>query len=167
MFQFAVTNGGRRLLRDDNKQKDVTARAVWAPRHWLSLGAAALQGQAGEKKRERDRYNAEFKLGTNLTGFQSEFYRAKDANLWSSAYYVAGYWALPMHKKWLTHFQPVIRCEQVDRSDNNRLEELRLLTFGFSLLLDKHRSKFQVNYLKDLDTSARKDELRAQYQVEF
>lgn len=167
LFQLAVTNGGRRLLRDDNKQKDVTGRVVWAPRHWVSLGAAVLQGQAGSDKRERDRYNAEFKLGSNLTGFQSEFYRAKDGNLWSSAYYLAGYYAFPVKKNWLTHFQPVFRYEQVGRSDDNPLEELRLLTFGFSLLFDEHRSKFQLNYLKDIHTGASKDALRMQYQVEF
>ncbi len=167
LFQIAATNGGRRLLRDDNKQKDITGRVVWAPRHWLSLGVATLQGKAGPERHERDRYNAEFKLGSNLTGFQTEFYRAKDANIWSSAYYVAGFWAFPTKARWLTHIQPVLRYEQIDRSDHDREKELRLVTFGFSLLFDQHRSKFQVNYLKDVLTGARKDEVRAQYQVEF
>jgi len=167
LLQLAATNGGRRLLRDDNKQKDVTARVVWAPRYWLSLGTAVLQGKAGSDNRERDRYNAEFKLGSNLTGFQTEFYRAKDASIWSSAYYIAGFWAFPTHKRWLTHFQPVIRYEQIDSGDGDRDKELGVLTFGFGLLFDEHRSKFNVNYLQDLRTGARKDEFRAQYQVEF
>jgi hypothetical protein len=167
LFQLAVTNGGRRLLRDDNKQKDVTARVVWAPLDWLSLGTAVLQGQAGGDKRVRDRYNAEFKLGSHLTGFQTEFYRARDASVWSSAYYVGGFWAFPTDKRWLTHLQPVLRYERIDSGDGDREKELGLLTFGFGLLFDQHRSKFQVNYLKDLRTDARKDEVRAQYQVEF
>jgi len=167
LFQLAVTNGGRRLMRDDNKQKDVTARVVWAPRHWISLGTAVLEGQAGNDERARDRYNAEFKLGSNLTGFQTEFYRAKDTSIWTSAYYVAGFWAFPTHKRWLTHFQPVIRYEQIDSGDGDREKELGLLTFGFGLLFDEHRSKFSANYLKDLRTGARQDEFRAQYQVEF
>ncbi len=45
LFQFALTNGGRRLLRDDYKQKDLTARAVWALRPWLSMGVANLAGE--------------------------------------------------------------------------------------------------------------------------
>lgn len=168
LFQFSVTNGGRRLLRDDNKQKDITGRVVWAPRPWLSLGMATLQGKAGPERLERDRYNAELKLGSNLTGFQSEFYRARDANVWSSAFYSGAYWAIPTQKSWLTHFQPVIRYEHIDQTDPDRLRELRLLTFGFSLLFNEHRSKCQVNYLKDLQPGdARKDEMRAQYQVEF
>lgn len=167
LFQLAVTNGGRRLLRDNNKRNDVTARVVWGPRRWLSLGAATLQGRVGGDRRERDRYNAELKLGSNFTGFQSEFYRAKDAQLWSSAYYLAGYWAIRTRASWLTHFQPVLRYEQIGRSDHDRQEELRLLTPGFSLLFHEHRSKLQLNYLKDLHTRAHKDEVRLQYQVEF
>lgn len=167
LFQLAATNGGRRLLRDNNKQKDVTARAVWAPKHWLSFGVSTLQGRAGAARLDRERYNAEFKLGSNLTGFQSEFFRAQDAAVWSTAYYLGGHWAFPTRKSWLTHFQPVLRYEQIDRSDRKALDELRLLTFGFSLLFSEHRAKFQVNYLKDLHTGSRRDELRAQYQVEF
>ena len=167
LFQASFTNGGRRILRDNNGQKDVTARAVWAPRPWLSLGAATLQGRAGAGQLERRRYNAEFKLGSNLSGFQSEFYRAQDAPIWSSAYYLAAFHAFPTRKPWLTHVQPVVRYEQIDRTDRLKENELRLLTFGFSLLFSEHRSKFQVNYLKDLHTGSLKDELRAQYQVEF
>ena len=63
--------------------------------------------------------------------------------------------------------EPVVRYEQIGRSDRDQNLELRLLTFGFSLLFQEHRSKFQVNYLKDLHTGALKDVLRAQYQVEF
>ncbi len=167
LFQGSVTNGGRRLLRDNNKDKDVTARVVWAPLPWLSVGAATLQGHAGGDSLERRRYNAELKLGSNLSGFQSEFYRAQDEPIWSSAYYLAGFYAFPVRKPWLTHVQPVMRYEQIDRSDRSAENELRLLTFGVSFLFNEHRSKFQVNYLKDLHTGSLKDELRAQYQVMF
>ena len=167
LFQGSVTNGGRRLLRDNNKDKDLTARVVWAPLPWLSVGAATLQGHSGGDSLERRRYNAEFKLGSNLTGFQSEFYRAQDEPIWSSAYYLAGFHAFPVRKPWLTHIQPVLRYEQIDRTDHSAENELRLLTFGVSFLLNEHRSKLQVNYLKDLHTGSLKDELRAQYQVMF
>lgn len=167
LFQFSVTNGGRRLLRDNNDYKDITARIVWAPIPWFSLGGATLQGRAGSNEDDRIRYNGELKLGSNLYGFQIEFYRAKDVSVWSSAFYVSGYWALPMKSQLLTHLQPVIRYEHIDREDNDELEELRLLTLGLSFMLDEHRSKFQINFLKDLHTGTRKDELRAQYQVEF
>jgi hypothetical protein len=167
LFQASLTNGGRRILRDNNGQKDVTARVVWAPKPWLSLGTATLQGHAGADRLERRRYNAEFKLGSNLTGFQSEFFRAQDEPVWSSAYYLAGYYAFPTRKPWLTHVQPVLRYGQIDRSDRLKASELRLLTFGVSFLFSEHRSKFQMNYLKDLHTGSLKDELRAQYQVEF
>jgi hypothetical protein len=167
LFQASFTNGGRRILRDNNGQKDVTARIVWAPVPWLSLGGATLHGRGGAEQFEKRRYNAEFKLGSNLTGIQSEFFRAQDEPVWSSAYYVAGFYAFPTRKSWLTHVQPVLRYEQIDRSDRLRESELRLVTFGFSLLFSEHRSKFQVNYLKDLHTGSLKDELRAQYQVEF
>jgi len=167
LLQFAVTNGGRRLLRDNNDHKDVSARMVWAPNHWLSMGGATLLGRTGVDELERDRYNFEFKLGSNLSGFQSEFYRARDDDVWSSAFYGAGYWAVPVQSRWLTHLQPVVRYEYIDRDDGNRLEELSLLTFGVSLMLDEHRSKFQINFLKDLKTGTRNDELRVQYQVEL
>jgi hypothetical protein len=98
---------------------------------------------------------------------QSEFYRARDGDILSSAFYIAGHWAFPVRSEWITHFQPVLRYEHIGRSDRDRLNQLKLLTVGLSFLLDEHRSKFQVNYLKDLDTGSLKDELRAQYQVEF
>ena len=167
LLQLSVTNGGRRLLNDNNKSKDVTARVVWAPLDWLSLGTAVLQGKAGIESSEHDRYNLELKLGSNLSGLQSEFYRARDGGILSSAFYLAGHWAFPVNRDWMTHFQPVIRYEHIGRSDRDRLSELQLLTVGLSLLLDEHRSKFQVNYLKDLHTGSHKDELRAQYQIEF
>lgn len=167
LLQFAVTNGGRRLLRDDNRSKDATARVVWAPQPWFSWGFATLRGSAGEEGRNRDRYNTELKIGSNLSGLQSEFYRAQDGDIWSTAHYAAGYWAFPVRTSWLTHIQPVIRYERIGRSDRVKDNELRLLTIGFSLLFDEHRSKFQVNYLKDLLTGTRKDEVRAQYQIEF
>ncbi len=168
LFQFSVSNGAPRAVRrDNNDHKDLTARVVWGPRPWLSLGMATLQGQAGSEERVRDRYNLEFKLGSNLSGLQSEFYRAQDSEILSSAYYLAGQWAFPVRQTWMTHFQPVIRYEHIGRSDREPLEELRLLTFGLSLLFDEHRSKFQMNYLKDLHTGSQKDEFRAQYQMEF
>ncbi|MBI1941057.1 MAG: hypothetical protein HYS33_06080, partial [Acidobacteria bacterium] len=68
LLQASFTNGGRRILRDNNGQKDVTARIVWAPKTWLSIGAATLEGRAGADRLERRRYNAEFKLGSNLKG---------------------------------------------------------------------------------------------------
>ena len=95
LLQLSVTNGGRRLLLDNNKSKDVTARVVWAPLHWLSLGTAMLQGKAGSESSEHDRYNLELKVGSNLSGFQSEFYRARDGGILSSAFYFAGHWAFP------------------------------------------------------------------------
>jgi len=167
LFQLSLTNGGRRLLRDNNKTKDVTARAVWAPLEWLSLGTAILQGKAESEGSQHDRYNLELKLGTNLSGFQSEFYRARDGELLSSAFYLAGHWAFPVRSEWVTHIQPVLRYEHIGQSDRDRLDQLKLLTVGLSLLLNEHRSKFQINYLKDFDTGRLKDELRAQYQVEF
>ncbi len=167
LLQFSVSNGSRRLARDDNNQKDVTGRVVWGPAHWFSVGGAVQSGTNGPASLARDRYNAELKLGSNLSGFQTEFYRAQDASLWSSAFYTSAFWAFATRREWLTHVQPVIRYEHVGRSDRDALQELRLLTFGFSLLFQQHRSKFQLNYLKDLHTGSFKDALRAQYQVEF
>lgn len=167
LFQFSVFNGNRRVFRDDNSSKDVAGRAVWAPRHWISLGASAWRGRAGIERSVRNRYNTEFKLGSNLTGFQSEFYRAQDGNVWSSAYYLGAHWAIPSRLPWMTHFQPVARYEFIGRSDRDANQELRLVTFGFGLLFAEHSSKFQVNYLKDVRNQPRRDELRAQYQVEF
>ncbi|MGH9790300.1 MAG: porin [Candidatus Acidiferrales bacterium] len=167
LLQFSVSNGSRRLARDDNNQKDFTGRIVWGPRHWFSVGGAVQSGTNGPASLARDRYNAELKLGSNLSGFQTEFYRAQDASLWSSAFYTSAFWAISTRREWITHVQPVIRYEHVGRSDRDALQELRLLTFGFSLLFAQHRSKFQLNYLKDLHTGSFKDALRAQYQVEF
>lgn len=167
LLQLSVSNGGRRLLRDDNRHKDITARIVWGPISWLSLGGATLQGEVGSERRQRDRYNVEFKLGSNISGGQSEFYRAKDGNVWSSAFYIAAYRAFPVGVSWMTHLQPVVRYEHIDRNDNGELDELRLLTVGLSLILSEHHSKLQLNYLKDLHTGTRRDEVRAQYQVEF
>jgi hypothetical protein len=167
LFQFSVSNGGRRLLRDDNQRKDVAARAVWAPRRWVSFGLATLQGETGASSLARNRYNAELKLGSNMTGLQTEFYRAQDGNVWSSASYVAAFWAIPLRNEWVTHIQPAARYEFIGRSDRDPRQELRLFTFGFSLMLDEHRSKLQANYLKDLHTGSRRDEFRLHYLVSF
>lgn len=166
LLQFAVTNGGRRLLLDDNANKAITTRIVWAPHAGLSLGSAAMLGEAGQERRARDRYNAEFKIGSNMTGAQAEFFRARDGSVWSSAYYSSAYALLPAWNN-LFGTQPAVRYEHIGRSDANRVQERRLMTLGVNLLFDEHRSKFQVNYLKDLHTGGIHDEVRAQYQVEF
>ena len=167
MWQLSVTNGGRRLLTDDNENKAVTGRVVWAPQPWLSLGLASMQGQAGTERRDRDRYNVEAKLGSNLSGLQAEFYRASDGDVRSSAFYTAAFWAFATERAWLTHVQPVFRYEHIDRSDRSRGDELRPFTSGVSVLFHEHQSKLQFNYLWDVHTKGRKNELRAQYQVEF
>ena len=167
MWQMSVTNGGRRLLLDDNKNKAVTGRLVWAPRPWVSLGLASMQGKAGKENLNRDRYNVEAKLGSVLSGLQAEFYRASDGAVRSSAFYTAAFWAFATKRAWLTHVQPVFRYEYIDRSDRSRADELRLFTSGVSVLFQEHQSKLQFNYLWDVHTNGRKNEVRVQYQVEF
>jgi len=76
-------------------------------------------------------------------GAQSEFYRAKD-------------YAKSMRSAWLTHVMPVARYEHIERDDKDRTSELKLVTLGVSLLFSENRSKLP-----------RKDQLRAQYTVEF
>ena len=169
MFQTSVTNGGRRLLRDDNRHKDVTARAVWAAHEKLSLGVSTLQGRVGPDAQDRIRYNIEAKYGAdNLQGAQAEYYRAKDGEIWSNAFYVAAFWARRVTSDWLTHVQPVVRYEHVDRTDDAPGAELRLVTLGTSLLFVEQRAKLQINWLTDVRRNGpRKDEFRAQYTVEF
>lgn len=167
LFQFSVTNGGRRLLRDDNDHKDVSARAVWAPAPWMSLGLAALEGRAGPEERERSRYNAEIKLGSYDSGVQGEFFEGEDGPVESSAFYLAGFHAFSVGLSGLSHIQPAVRYERVDRQDGLEEGELSLLTFGAGVFLEGHRSKVQVNYLWDLREGFDQNELRVQYQVEF
>jgi hypothetical protein len=169
MFQGSVTNGGRRLFRDDNRSKDVTARAVWAPLSNLSFGVATLQGETGPTKQDRIRYQAEMRYGpTQSQGATAEYYRAKDGDVWSDGFYVAGYWAMPVKTGWLTHVQPVARYESIEREDRDRTRELRLMTLGVSLFLADYKSKLQVNWLRDLrQDRLRKDELRTLVSVEF
>lgn len=169
MFQSSVTNGGRRLFRDDNRSKDFTARAVWAPLSNLSFGVATLQGETGATKQDRIRYQAEVRYGpTQSQGATAEYYRAKDGNVWSDGFYVAGYWAFPVRSSWLTHIQPVARYESIERDDGDRARELKLMTLGFSLFLQDYKSKLQVNWLRDLRSDRlRKDEFRTLVSVEF
>ena len=169
MFQASLTNGGRRLYVDDNRNKAFTARAVWAPTPAFSLGAATMQARVGTHSLDRKRYNVEARYGAdNLTGAQGEFYRAKEGPVWSTAFYLAGYRALPLKAKVLTHVQPVFRYESIDRSDGDPALELRLVTLGVSLLFEEHRSKLQLNWLKDVrGDGPRPDEVRAQYSIEF
>jgi hypothetical protein len=169
MFQASLTNGGRRLYLDDNKNKAFTARAVWAPTPRFSLGAATMQARVGTDNADRKRYNVEAKYGVdNQTGAQGELYRAKEGSVWSSAFYLEGYWAVPLKAKLLTHIQPVARYEFIDRSDENPTLELRLVTVGVGLLFKEYKSKLQLNWLKDVRrNSPRPDELRAQYSIEF
>jgi hypothetical protein len=103
MFQASLTNGGRRLFRDDNKRKDFTARAVWAPLPNLSFGVATLQGATGATSQDRVRYQAEMRYGPNQSqGATAEYYRAKDGLVWSDGFYVSGYWAYPIKSGWFT-----------------------------------------------------------------
>lgn len=126
-----------------------------------------MQGQAGTESRDRDRYNVEAKLGSILSGLQAEFYRARDADVRSSAFYTVAFWTFATKHAWLPHVQPVFRYEHIARSDRSRADELRLFTSGVSVLFHEHKSKLQVNYLWDVHTNGRKNELRAQDQVEF
>lgn len=169
MFQASLTNGGRRLYRDDNKRKDFTARAVWAPLPNLSFGVATLQGATGATSQERVRYQAEVRYGPNQSqGATAEYYRAQDGLIWSDSFYAAGYWAYPIKSGWLTHIQPVVRYESINRDDNDRARELKLGTLGFSLFLSDFKSKLQFNWLHDLRSDRlRKDEIRTLVSVEF
>jgi hypothetical protein len=164
LFQLSVTNGGRRLIRDDNDYKDISARVVWGPISWASLGFATLQGRTGEAALIRDRYNVEMALGSLGSGVRGEFYRARDSDVWSSAYHIATFYTLYLGS---IDLQPVARYERVDRGDRLRSEELSLLTLGTALLLDGHRSKLQLNYLADLRPGFDEGEFRVQYQVEL
>lgn len=169
MFQASLTNGGRRLYVDNNKNKAFTARAVWAPTPTFSLGAATMQAKVGTDYQERRRYNLEAKYGAdNQTGLQGELFRAKEGAVWSTAFYLSGFWALPLKGSVFTHLQPVARYEQIDRSDDNPALELRLVTVGLGLLFKEYKSKLQLNWLKDVRSdSPRPDELRAQVAIEF
>jgi hypothetical protein len=169
MFQASLTNGGRRLYVDDNKNKAFTARAVWAPTPSFSLGAATMQAKVGTDYADRKRYNLEAKYGAdNQTGAQGEFYRAKEGPVWSTAFYLEGYWAVPLKAKVLSHVQPVARYEYIERSDENPTLELRLVTVGVGLLFKEYKSKLQLDWLRDVrSNSPRPDELRAQYSIEF
>jgi hypothetical protein len=170
MFQASLTNGGKRLLRDDNKRKDFTARAVWAPLSNLSFGFATVQGEAGAARADKIRYQGEVRYGRNLSqGATAEYYRAKDGPVWSDGYYLAGYWAFPLKNGgWLTHFQPVARYESIERDDNDRTRELDLMTLGFSLFLADYKTKFQFNWLHDFRGDRyRQDEIRTLLTVEF
>lgn len=170
MFQASLTNGGRRLYRDDNKRKDFTARAVWAPLSNLSFGFATVQGEAGAARADKIRYQGEVRYGANLSqGATAEYYRAKDGPVWSDGFYVAGYWAFPLKGGgWLTHFQPVARYESIERDDHDRTREMKLGTLGFSLFLADFKSKLQFNWLRDLRSDRlRKDEIRTLMSVEF
>jgi hypothetical protein len=169
LLQASVTNGGRRLYRDDNKRKDFTGRAVWAPLPNLTLGVATVQGAIGPTSQDRIRYQAEMRYGYNQSqGAMAEYYRAKDGPVWSDGFYVAGYWAFPVKNSWMTHFQPVARYESIERDDNDRSRELELGTLGFSLFFADYKSKFQVNWLHDLRSQRlRKDEIRTLFTVEF
>jgi hypothetical protein len=170
MFQASLTNGGRRLYRDDNKRKDLTARAVWAPLSNLSFGFATVQGEAGAARADKIRYQGEVRYGANLSqGATAEYYRAKDGAVWSDGFYVAGYWAFPLKGGgWLTHIQPVARYESIERDDHDLTRELKLGTLGFSLFLADYKSKLQFNWLHDLRSDRlRKDEIRTLFTVEF
>lgn len=167
LAQLSVTNGGRRLLRDDNDHKDVAGRLVWAPRPDVSVGVAALRGRVGAEEAERRRYNGELRLGTGDSGIQAEYFRARDGEVLSDAYYISVFRAVATDVDWIPDVQPVVRYERLDRDDRLRAEELSLLTLGASLLFDGHRSKLQVNYLWDMRAGFEENELRVQYQVEF
>jgi len=167
LAQFSVTNGGRRLLRDDNDHKDVAARLVWAPRPDFSIGAAGLRGRAGPSELERRRYSGELRLGAGDSGVQAELYSARDGAVRSHALYVAAFHAMSTDFGAIPQIQPVVRYERVDRDDGLLADELSLITVGATLLLDGHRSKLQVNYLWDLREGLQENALRVQYQVEF
>jgi hypothetical protein len=169
MFQASLTNGGRRLFRDDNKRKDFTARTVWAPLPNLSFGLATLHGAAGATSQDRVRYQAEMRYGPNQSqGATAEYYRSKDGPVWSDGFYVAGYWAYPVKSAWFTHVQPVARYESIQRDDHDRARELKLGTLGVSLFLADFKSKLQFNWLHDLrGDRLRKDEIRTLVSVEF
>lgn len=167
LFQVSVTNGGRRLLRDDNDHKDVSARAVWAPVEWASVGVSGLRGHAGVQGLDRDRVNVELQIGSDQTGLRSEFYRATDDQVRSTAFYVAMFRSLFLESGGFGPVQPAIRYEHVERSDDARRDEMRLLSFGLGILLEGHRSKLQATYLADLRSEIDEGGFRIQYQVEF
>jgi hypothetical protein len=167
-LQLSLTNGGRRLLRDDNDHKDVFGRFVWSPRTDLSIGIVASDGRVGADELQRRRYNAEVRIGARDRGVQAEYFRAEDDGITSSAYYVAGFYDFDPGGAGGARIQPAARYERIERSDDLAEEKLSLVTVGTSLLIDSHRSKLQINYLWDLrEEGGHRSGVRAQYQVEF
>lgn len=167
LAQLSVTNGGRRLMRDDNDHKDLAGRIVWAARPDVSVGAAALTGRVGPAEIVRRRFAAEVRVGPADSGLQGEYFRARDGDVRSHAFYVSGFRAIGIGTGGDTYVQPVARYERLERDDDLVAEELDLLTVGASLLIDGHRSKLQVNYLWDMRPGFDEAGLRLQYQVEF
>jgi hypothetical protein len=123
-----------------------------------------LSGDAGPQDQERNRLNVELKLGSEASGMQGEFYRATDGAVQSSAFYVAAFRTMSAG---IGQVQPAIRYEHIERSDAERQDEMRLLTFGMGIFLDGHRSKLQASYQADLRSGFAEGGLRIQYQAEF
>jgi len=167
LFQMSLTTGGRRLLRDDNDRKDLSARAVWAPVEGASVGVSGLRGHAGPEELDRRRFNVEFKVGSEASGLQTEFYRATDTEVRSSAFYASVFRMVPIDVGAFEALQPAIRYEHFERSDNVRQDEMRLLTLGLGAFLDGNRSKLQASYLADLRSGFGEGGFRIQFQVEF
>lgn len=164
---LARTTGGRRLLRDANAQKDVSARLRGDPVPWEPVGLSALQGWIGAEALPRDRFDAEVNLGSLASGFRSGFYRARDDNLFSSPFHAASSHLIEVDLIGLTHLQPAVRYELLDRSDGEPAEEMRLLTLEVGFLLDGHGSKLQPGHLADLRQGTDEGGVRVQSQVEL
>lgn len=116
---------------------------------------------------DRRRFDVEVKLGSEGSGLQTEFYRATDADVRSSAFYASAFRLVPIHLGIFEALQPAIRYERVERSDNVPQDEMRLLTLGLGTFLDGNRSKLQASSLADLRSGFGEGGFRLQLQVEF
>lgn len=129
-----VSNGQAANVDDTNNNKDVNARAEFAPDDQLKISAFTTLGDFKYSAKGRWGAGAKFTTGPWLA--RAEGTHANDSGVKSNAWVADGGYA------WNEHFQSAMRIEGVETPSLHA----RSGTLGLNYFLAGHRSKIQAAY---------------------
>jgi phosphate-selective porin len=166
-YALGLFNGSGVNKTDTNSHKDLSARIVFHPLNFLSVGASLYRGKQdsspGAPLVRRDKEGLEAAFVLKAFSIKSEFLHARDDLVSKAGWYVqAGFFAVP------GKLQTLVRYERLDLDRAVSGDATNVISAGINWVI-VGRTKLQVNYEIHRLQAGGKDKsgLLAQFQVAF
>ena len=163
-YALGIFNGSGINHQDSNENKDISARIVFSPLEFLSLGISHYNGkyslEEGAEPVDKKRTGLETSAAKGGFSLKSEVIFARDAQVKKVG------WYLQTEFFPLKHLQAVIRYDSFDRDMDTGEDRISVLTFGLNCFFSK-KTKLQVNYEwhGEEETEISNNTILAQFQI--